>query len=37
MVCIGWPLPQFGVPHSVQSSGPQIASQLDQNSVVIPL
>ena len=37
MVCIGWPLPQFGVPHSVQCSREQIASQLFQNSVVIPL
>src|ERR1700721_1452545 len=26
MVCIGWPLPQFGVPHSVQYSREQIAS-----------
>ena len=37
IVCIGWPLPQFGVPHSVQCSREQIASQLFQNSVVIPL
>src|SRR6185437_13958366 len=37
IVCIGWPLPQFGVPQSVQSSREQIASQLFQNSVVIPL
>src|SRR6266853_3592009 len=37
MVCMGWPLPQFGVPHSVQASREQIASQLFQNSVVIPL
>src|SRR5579863_4487449 len=37
IVCIGWPLPQLGVPHSVQWSREQIASQLFQNSVVIPL
>src|SRR5580704_1308496 len=37
MVCIGWPLPQLGVPQSVQWSREQIASQLFQNSVVMPL
>ena len=37
MVCIGWPLPQFGVPHSVHSFALQMASQEFQNSVVIPL
>src|SRR5690348_9820107 len=37
MVCIGCPLPQFGVPQSVQWSNLQIASQEFQNSVVIPL
>src|ERR1700722_2741893 len=37
MVCMGWPLPQFGVPHRVQCSREQIASQLFQNSVVMPL
>lgn len=37
IVCIGWPFPQFGVPHRVQWSREQIASQLFQNSVVIPL
>ncbi len=37
MVCIGWPFPQFGVPHSVQCSRSQIASHEFQNSVVIPL
>src|SRR4029077_20187521 len=37
MVCCGWPLPQLGVPHSVQCSREQMASQLFQNSVVIPL
>ncbi len=37
MVCDGWPLPQLGVPQSVQLSGPQIASQEFQNSVVMPL
>ena len=37
MVCMGWPLPQFGVPHSVQWSREQMASQLFQNSVVMPL
>src|SRR5207302_2978205 len=37
IVCIGCPLPQFGVPHSVQSSNLQMASQEFQNSVVIPL
>src|SRR6266403_1955825 len=34
--CCGWPLPQFGVPHSVHSSREQIASIEFQNSVVIP-
>jgi len=37
MVCMGWPLPQLGVPQSVQWSREQIASQLFQNSVVMPL
>ncbi len=37
IVCIGWPFPQFGVPHSVQCSRSQIASHEFQNSVVIPL
>src|ERR1700719_4813709 len=37
MVCMGWPFPQLGVPQSVQSSREQIASQLFQNSVVMPL
>jgi hypothetical protein len=37
IVCIGWPLPQFGVPHKIHSSAPQIASQEFQNSVVMPL
>src|SRR5271169_6381934 len=37
MVCCGWPLPQLGVPQRVQNSREQIASQLFQNSVVIPL
>src|SRR6266852_2163552 len=37
MVCMGWPLPQFGVPHRVQYSREQMASQLFQNSVVMPL
>ena len=37
MVCMGWPLPQFGVPQSVQCSREQMASQLFQNSVVMPL
>src|SRR5208282_4235731 len=34
--CCGWPLPQFGVPHSAHSSREQIASIEFQNSVVIP-
>ena len=33
----GWPLPQFGVPHSVQSSRPPTASHEPQNSVVMPV
>src|SRR6202043_238105 len=37
MVCMGCPLPQLGVPHSVQCSREQMASQLFQNSVVMPL
>ena len=37
IVCIGWPLPQFGVPHKTHSSAPQIASHEFQNSVVMPL
>ena len=37
IVCIGCPLPQFGVPQRVQCSLPQIESQLFQNSVVMPL
>src|SRR5579885_217535 len=37
IVCIGWPLPQFGVPQSTQWSAPQMASQEFQNSVVMPL
>ena len=37
IVCIGCPLPQFGVPHKTHSSAPQIASHEFQNSVVIPL
>src|SRR5277367_526878 len=37
MVCMGWPLPQLGVPQRVQESREQIASQLFQNSVVMPL
>ncbi len=37
MVCMGWPLPQLGVPQSVQCSREQMASQLFQNSVVMPL
>src|SRR5579863_890747 len=37
IVCMGWPFPQLGVPQSVQWSREQIASQLFQNSVVIPL
>src|SRR5208337_825931 len=37
IVCIGWPLPQFGVPHSSQWSSLQMASHEFQNSVVIPL
>ena len=37
IVCIGCPLPQFGVPQRVQYSLPQIESQLFQNSVVMPL
>jgi hypothetical protein len=31
MVCMGWPLPQLGVPHSVQSWREQTASQRFQN------
>ena len=37
MVCIGWPLPQLGVPQSVQWSREQMASHEFQNSVVMPL
>ncbi len=37
IVCIGCPLPQFGVPHKTHSSAPQIASHEFQNSVVMPL
>ena len=37
MVCWGWPLPQLGVPQRVQWSREQMASQLFQNSVVMPL
>ena len=37
MVCMGCPLPQLGVPQRVQSSRWQMASQLFQNSVVMPL
>ena len=37
IVCIGCPLPQFGVPQRVQCSLPQSESQLFQNSVVMPL
>jgi hypothetical protein len=36
MVCMGWPLPQFGVPQSVQWSREQMASMEFQNSVVMP-
>src|SRR6266566_3476676 len=36
ITCCGWPLPQFGVPHSVHSSREQIASSEFQNSVVMP-
>src|SRR4051812_34747981 len=36
MVCIGWALPQFGVPHSVHWSREQMASIEFQNSVVMP-
>src|SRR6185437_6894641 len=36
MVCCGWPLPQLGVPQSVQYSREQMASIAFQNSVVIP-
>src|ERR1041384_3670406 len=36
MVCIGWPLPQLGVPQSVHWSREQIASIEFQNSVVMP-
>jgi len=35
IVCIGWPFPQFGVPHNTHSSASQIASHEFQNSVVI--
>src|SRR6202162_6497144 len=37
IVCIGWPLPQFGVPHNVQCSALQMASQEFQNSGGNPL
>src|SRR5580700_7555485 len=37
ITCIGWPLPQFGVPQSTQSSAFEIASHEFQNSVVMPL
>src|SRR5271165_2432962 len=37
MVCIGCPLPQFGVPQRTQWSALQMASQEFQNSVVMPL
>ena len=37
IVCMGCPLPQFGVPQSVHASRLQMASQEFQNSVVIPL
>src|SRR5271165_1731882 len=37
MVCMGWPLPQLGVPHKTQWSALQMASHEFQNSVVIPL
>src|SRR5271167_4526638 len=37
MVCMGWPLPQLGVPHKTQWSAEQMASHEFQNSVVIPL
>jgi hypothetical protein len=36
MVCMGWPLPQLGVPQSVHWSREQMASMEFQNSVVIP-
>src|SRR3954463_8652273 len=36
IVCIGWPLPQLGVPHSVHWSREQMASIEFQNSVVMP-
>src|SRR5215467_6398966 len=36
MVCMGWPLPQLGVPQSVHWSREQMASIEFQNSVVIP-
>src|SRR6476646_6057226 len=36
IVCMGWPLPQLGVPHSVHWSREQMASMEFQNSVVIP-
>ena len=36
-VCIGSPLPQFGTPHRVHASGPQMASQLPQKRGVIPV
>src|SRR5258707_7057644 len=36
MVCMGWPLPQLGVPHSIHWSREQMASMEFQNSVVIP-
>ncbi len=36
-VCIGSPLPQFGTPHSRHSASPQMASQLPQNSGVMPV
>jgi len=35
MVCIGWPLPQLGVPQENQWSALQMASQEFQNSVVM--
>ena len=37
IICIGWPLPQFGVPQSSQWSSLQMASHEFQNSVVMPL
>ena len=36
-ICPGWPFPHRGVPQSCQCSGPQTASQLRQNSGVIPV